>query len=96
MQLSNALNSVVVRVTGIGALPPVFESVSPVIGGTGNITFTWSTIPGRQYQVQFKNRLEDATWSDLGPPVTATSVSTTLSDAIGTNPQRFYRVGLLP
>jgi hypothetical protein len=76
--------------------PPIFESVSASVGGGGTFSFAWSTIPGRRYQVQFKTNLTQTVWLNLGQPVTATDVSTTLNDAIGANPQRFYRVGLLP
>lgn len=76
--------------------PPIFESVSTTVGGGGTFSFTWSTIPGRRYQAQFKTNLTQTVWLDLGAPVTATDVMTTLNDAIGANPQRFYRVGLLP
>jgi hypothetical protein len=76
--------------------PPVFESASVVVEGTGTVNFSWSTIPGRRYQVQFKDSLGQSAWNDLGPPVLATGMSTSLKDAIGANPHRFYRVGLLP
>lgn len=78
------------------AEPPVFESVSAVVGGGGAFSFTWSTIPGRRYQVQFKTNLSQTVWLDLGSPMTATNVVTSFNDAIEANPQRFYRVGLMP
>jgi hypothetical protein len=78
------------------AEPPVFEPVNPVSVGGRVFSLTWSAIPGRRYQVQFKTRLEQTAWIDLGLPITAGSATTSLNDAIGANPQRFYRVGLLP
>jgi hypothetical protein len=96
MQLSNTPNSVIVRVTDAAASPPVFDPVSPLTGSNETFSFTWSAIPGRLYQVQFKNSLADTTWTDLGSPVIAASATATLNDAIGANPQRYYRVGLLP
>lgn len=76
--------------------PPAFESVSAVVGGGGTFSFMWSTIPGRRYQVQFKTNLSQTVWLDLGSPMTATNVVTSFNDAIEANPQRFYRVGLMP
>jgi len=76
--------------------PPAFAAVDPVSIGNGVFSVTWSTIPGRRYQVQFKTSLEQSVWIDLGLPITASAATTTLNDAVGANPQRFYRVGLLP
>jgi uncharacterized repeat protein (TIGR03803 family) len=73
--------------------PPAFEKVLQ----TGDVvTFTWAALTGRGYQVQYKNDLTQSTWSDLGNPVIATNSTTSLSDVIGPDRQRFYRLMLLP
>jgi hypothetical protein len=72
--------------------PPAFLSIGPTSSGIG---LTWSAVPGRWYQLQYKTNLNQAGWNNLitvpadGPTVTGTD--STSSDA-----QRFYRVGLLP
>jgi uncharacterized repeat protein (TIGR03803 family) len=59
-----------------------------------NRTFglSWNTLPGRMYQMQYSTNLIRTNWFDLGAPGTNGSVST----PIGPDPQRFYRVLLLP
>ena len=59
-----------------------------------NHTFNLSrnTLPGRMYQMQYSTNLMQTDWFDLGAPGTNGSMST----PIGPDPQRFYRVLLLP
>jgi hypothetical protein len=74
--------------------PPTFQSVVRV-GDT--LTFAWSTVPARTYQVEYKTNLTDTTWTSLGGPITATNSTTTTSDSFTAGPeQRWYRVGMLP
>jgi O-glycosyl hydrolase len=72
----------------------------PVIQAVGqsgsSFTLTWSVQPAHSYQLQFKTDLNQANWNNLGSPVTATNTTATASDTIGLDPQRFYRVALLP
>jgi hypothetical protein len=49
-------------------------------------------VPGRQYQVLFKNALTDGSWTPLGGPRTATATSMEIPDTIGTQSQRFYKI----
>jgi len=48
------------------------------------------------YQLQFKTNLTQTNWSNLGVPITETNSSLNASDPINANPQRYYRVKLLP
>jgi hypothetical protein len=75
------------------AVPPVFQSITQSFG---SVTFTWSALPGRVYQVQFTSDLNQPAWSNLGGPITAANWTLTASDAIAPDPQRFYRLLLLP
>ena len=52
----------------------------------------WSAIPGKAYQPQFKIGLGESAWTDLGQPVIVPGTNATVSDPLGTNGQRFYRV----
>lgn len=73
--------------------PPVFQSVAVT---NSAITFTWSTVPGLTYDVQYTTSLDPPYWSDWSGPITAYSSTMTLSDFTGFDPQRFYRVLMYP
>ncbi len=73
--------------------PPAFQSVTHA-GNT--ISFTWSALLGRSYQVQFTTNLTQTNWRALALPIAATNAIATASDTIGADRQRFYRVVLLP
>lgn len=62
---------------------------------TGTITMSLPAIAGRQYQVLYKNNLDDATWTPLGPPATASGNTLEIPDTIGARTQRFYRIEVL-
>jgi hypothetical protein len=62
----------------------------------GTISLTWSTVPGLAYQVQFNTDLTQTNWANLGTALTATNTTAFASDALGPDPQRFYRIALLP
>ena len=70
---------------------PAFQSIAP----TGNsVTLTWTALPGGIYQAQYCTDLAQNHWALLGYPITATSNVASLSDSVGPNRQRFYRVSL--
>jgi hypothetical protein len=48
------------------------------------------------YQPQYCSGLTKTNWSNLGPSLTATDGSMTISDLVGADPQRFYRLALQP
>jgi subtilase family serine protease len=60
--------------------------------------FTLGTMAGLVYQVQYKTNLLQTNWINLGKLLVATNTSLTVSDtnAIGSSPQKFYRVQVLP
>jgi hypothetical protein len=62
----------------------------------GSIQLAWTALSGLQYQVQYKTNLAQSNWINLGGVLTAATNPMTLSDNIGPDPQRFYRVVLLP
>jgi hypothetical protein len=73
---------------------------APKIGSTsqsgGTFSFSWSSIAGRTYQVQYKTNFTQASWLNLGGSVVASSSTTVTSDSMAPNPRRYYRVALLP
>jgi hypothetical protein len=61
----------------------------------GTVTLAWSAKVGHTYQVQYTTDLSQSTWNNL-TNVTASSWTGIASVSVGTDPQRFYRVVLLP
>ena len=72
---------------------PAIQSVTQANSG---ITFTWSAVSGRVYQVQYTPDLTQPNWTNLGASIPATNSTASASDAIGPDPRRYYRVVLLP
>ncbi|MDW8308839.1 MAG: MBG domain-containing protein, partial [Verrucomicrobiales bacterium] len=62
----------------------------------GIVTLTWDAISNRTYRVQYVTNVGDTNWTDIAPDVTATGPSASLTNAVGSDPRRFYRVLLLP
>ena len=71
---------------------PVIESVA--LAGD-SVVLTWSAVSGKSYRLQFTEGLENAKWNDVLPQVLATGPTATITNAIGSAPQRFYRVLLV-
>ncbi len=72
---------------------PTLEAVELIPGSL--IGLNWSALPGRTYQLQFKNSLADAEWTTLPGTVTATGAIASRTEDISGG-QRFYRIVLLP
>ena len=82
----------VYRVSFPAASLPIIQTISQ----TGNsVVLSWNATVGENYQVQYKTDVDD-TWIDWITSLTATNATMTLLQNIGPEPQRFYRVGLLP
>ena len=63
----------------------------------GEFTFKWFTLPGQNYQVEFKEDLSTLTWMPWGGPVAGNGDYAALVDTIApSSPARFYRVRLVP
>jgi hypothetical protein len=67
-----------------------------IMTSNGVATITWTSVPGNYYRLQYKDSLTDATWSNVTPDVLATNAMTTMTNVLGSTPQRFYRVMLVP
>ena len=73
---------------------PVFLSAKKA-GAT--LTMTWKATIWETYQMVFKTNLaQQVTWNNLSSTVLGTNAVMTTLDTIGPDPQRFYRVILLP
>ena len=62
-----------------------------VTAASGTISITWSSQPSAVYQIQYNDSLNDADWSAFGN-VTATDVTSSITDTLGPGQHRFYRV----
>lgn len=62
----------------------------------GSISIAWSSVSGREYQLEGSDDLTAATWQPLGEPITAGSATTQTTITVSTAPKMFYRVRVLP
>ncbi len=72
---------------------PVFQSVA---WGGGIVSLAWSAVAGRSYQLEYTTDLNLAVWTKLNGVLTANGSTLTTNDIVGTEAQRFYRVGVVP
>jgi hypothetical protein len=96
--VTNALGNATQRfyrvALGTAAIPqPIIISL---IQTNGVATITWSAVAGRSYRLQYRASLTDASWTDLLPDVPATGPTASTPDPVGSLPQRFYRIKLVP
>jgi hypothetical protein len=73
--------------------PPRITSLTPPFNGV--VTLNVGVIAGKTYRVEFKNNLSETAWTPLGGNRLATSPTLTVTDNIGSQSQRFYRVLIL-
>jgi hypothetical protein len=83
-----------VWVTSSAATSPPF-SIRSITSSNAILTLTWNSIPGRTYHLEFKDNLADLTWTTLPTDIIA-SGSTASTTTPLVDPQRFFRVTLLP
>jgi sugar lactone lactonase YvrE len=61
----------------------------------GNVSMSWESVIGQTYQAQYRTELGSVGWMNLGLPVTATNVSTSVADwGRQSTSRRIYRVVL--
>ena len=80
-----------------GFVTPVFPVIQSIVPASpASVTITWSTVTNRDYQVQYKLNLNDASWKNGAMIITTNNTTATFTESIGTNSHRFYRITLLP
>ena len=72
---------------------PSFRSVAKT--NSNAVVFSWNSMSGIVYQVQYSTNLITTNWIILSTN-TATGPILTLTNAYGTDPRRFYRIRRLP
>jgi hypothetical protein len=82
-----------------GSLPPL--NPAPVMlslkaGTPGAVVISWNSVSNLTYRVQYKNNLTDVNWTDLPADVAATGPTTSVTNVVVGQPQRFFRVRTLP
>ena len=85
-------NGIVALNYGSVATPPTMITRVTYAAGVG-ATITFQTFEGRQYQVQYKNALTDAVWTDVGSPVNGSGPTASVTDSTATGAAtRFYHI----
>jgi len=77
-------------------IPPAAPQILSIIRTNQTVTFSWSANLQKSYQVVYKTNLVQAAWSNLNSAVIATNPIMTTVDTITADPQRFYRILMLP
>ncbi len=72
---------------------PAFQSL---VKSGGSVNLAWSAMAGPGYQLQYATNLTQAPWINLGSAINGTNGTMTATDVSPTDPQRFYRLQLLP
>jgi hypothetical protein len=92
---NDGLANSAVAVVSITVSNRPFVITSVVVNG-GVAVVTWNSTPGLSYRVQYKDNLSATNWNDINPVVTATNISSSVTNVVGNAPQRFYRVQIVP
>ena len=99
-------NLVAVRVTDDGT-PPMSDSASFAVivmptpqlaraaAAAGTLKLSFATLPGQDYQAQYKDDLAAPVWTPLGNPIAGDGLVHELEDATSRE-QRFYRLVIAP
>jgi uncharacterized repeat protein (TIGR03803 family) len=74
-------------------MPPVLQ---PPWLNAGATLLSWTAVAGQTYQLEFNPNLDPTNWTALGNPTTATNGLMSMTDTGVRDPQRFYRVLLMP
>jgi major membrane immunogen (membrane-anchored lipoprotein) len=75
-------------------VPLVITNV--VMVGGAEVAVTWQTVPNFTYQLQYKDQLDAGEWQAMMPNITATNGWVTVTNSVGIQTQRFYRILLVP
>jgi len=91
--ITNSYGSVTSTVAQLIILLPPSISINPANVSATNVAISLSSVAGVTYTLQYKNSLQDSTWTDILPSVPGTGGVLLLQDPNGSLlPSRFYRV----
>ena len=80
----------------VSVVPVAAPVLRPAAQANGAMQFSMNTTAGVSYQVQYVTNLLQTNWINLGQPLAATNSLATVTDASAADPQRFYRVVIVP
>jgi hypothetical protein len=75
----------------IKAAPPRITNLAIALG-TDSFSFAWNVATGKTYRVQYKNSLSDPDWIDLPTAPVVTGSTASITDILGANLERYYRI----
>ena len=87
---NNGIKAFLINTNFVPSLSPF--SISSVTPSGGSVVFTWPSVAGHSYQVQFKNSISSANWSNLGNVITAAGSATSFTNTTADTSSKFYRV----
>ena len=93
------ITNVIGNVTSSNAVLTINPAAGPTLSATvtnQNVVLTWDAIVGRTYRGQYKGDVTESNWTDIVPDITATGTPSSLTNNVGANSQRYYRLLLLP
>jgi len=68
---------------------------SVALNPDGARTITWSSVPGKIYQLEYKNSLNDTAWVELGGATAQGPMASISDSSTSGTAQRLYRVRLV-
>ena len=71
---------------------PAFQLLS---ASGDQLAFSWNAVPGSVYQLQYNTNLLQTNWINLGGALTAADTTLSVTNLMGPDPQRFYRLQVL-
>jgi len=75
----------------IKAAPPRITNLA-ISRGSNSFSFQWNVATGKTPHVQYKNSLNDTNWIDLPTAPIITGSTASITDNLGANLQRYYRI----
>ena len=70
--------------------------ITEILLSGGVVSIKYTTTPGLNYKVEFKNDLNAGMWTQMGANQPAVGATLTAMDTVNGNLQRFYRVARVP
>ena len=80
----------------ISLFPVALPAIRAFPNGVAGVQLSWNSMPGWVYQIQSATNLLEGAWINLGPVAVATNPVSVYTDLNPADPQRFYRLSVVP
>ena len=90
-----SVTSAPVNITVTGSAPVVHPVLTLIPVASGKFAFQWDATIGSTYQVQTATNLFSSNWTDLGSSFVASNSPVAVTNTIGTDAARFFRVQVI-